>query len=712
MQKMYACWVEIHANRALIADPEAFRDAARRCREAGLTSMILGVKDTTGFVLYPSKLAHHYGEYDQTFTLDTDYVEQCFTILREEGLECYAAFDVFAEGSRLRPHPAMLGFQEGWACQVYGLDRNGLPKILPSTQCQELRTVCPVDDFGEIFVDPGNPEVRRYELDLIQEFAARYHPDGIVLDRVRYIGLASDFSPASRLGWERFSGETDARWPEDIYTISETPDGLKAVPGKHYGSFFCYRASILQGFIAEVAQLLKACSPQTEFCDYTGSWYPLYDQVGANWASPGYLPTEFPACDPEKLRKTAYGHIPDRLLSGFYYEDVWESSVEGRKPAYWYSVEGSWRIADKVTCGKEGLVGSLFLAQYQEHPERLTQAITLCMEKSGGCMLFDLSYILKYGWWKEIRLDLFAPLTEADLDSAAALCAQVFPSQYGMNAQKLQRCLFAAPDFSPECSFTLRNPRTGSLIGVAGVKVSQERELYPDTAWLSLLAVSHEAQGLGWGRLMLLHLDTLLRARGIRRVYAGQDMGCFFSGIPAPTPEKGRFFQHAGFTLNRDLHYDLEARVDRNPAMDAFDPTPFEKDFQLRPFRPEDASAFTQFVEDQFPGRWHMEVRQSLAEGKDPEQIVLLWNKAGTQVQGYCMLHFDPQGTSGLGPIGIASDIRGQHLGDYLLHGSLTQLRKLGAETVNIDWTILVKFYGQFGFTPKRTYLAAYQDIL
>lgn len=55
--------------------------------------------------------------------------------------------------------------------------------------------------------------------------------------------------------------------------------------------------------------------------------------------------------------------------------------------------------------------------------------------------------------------------------------------------------------------------------------------------------------------------------------------------------------------------------------------------------------------------------------------------------------------------------IRGHHVGDYILHQSLCQLRKLGVETVNIDWTILKAFYGQFDFYAARTYRAAYMEL-
>ena len=103
--------------------------------------------------------------------------------------------------------------------------------------------------------------------------------------------------------------------------------------------------------------------------------------------------------------------------------------------------------------------------------------------------------------------------------------------------------------------------------------------------------------------------------------------------------------------------------------------------------------------------------KEAIAEGKDPESIVILWNQDKTEIVGYCMLSVDDKGYGGLGPIGIAKKIRGKHVGDYILNQSLQQLRKIGAVRVNIDWTILKDFYGQFGFKAERLYLAAYKEF-
>ena len=113
MDQVYEVWIEIQANKKLILDSEKFREAMEKCKKAGMTGIILSVKDTSGFVLYKSSLADHYSEFDGKFAADIDYVAECFKIIRELGMKCYAAFDVFAEGNKKNRHPLKDSEKEG-----------------------------------------------------------------------------------------------------------------------------------------------------------------------------------------------------------------------------------------------------------------------------------------------------------------------------------------------------------------------------------------------------------------------------------------------------------------------------------------------------------------------------------------------------------------------------------------------------------------------
>lgn len=713
-KKEYECWIEITANKEYLLDVAKFRDAMEHCKKAGMTAMILSVKDTTGFVLYPSVFAPHYSEFDSDFEETVDYVERCFSVIRSCGMKCYAAFDVFAEGNKKQQHPKMKGLcKDGFECEVYGIDSVGNTIICKSTQAENLITVGSIDDFGEIFVNPGNMEVCDYECSLIREFAQKYHPDGIVLDRVRYVGLSTDFSEMSRKQWEAYSGITDEKWPEDIYRIEKCQDGWKEKPGRYFGEFVTYRMQVIHDFVKKISDMLHADFPSICFMDYTGSWYPLYYQVGANWADQQYEVQDFPWCNREKLMQTGYAQLVDVLLSGCYYEQL--SILEAReayKPADWYSVEGAGALAKRVTCQKEGLVDSLFLEQYHDQPQKISQAIQMCIQQSEGCMLFDLSYLISNNWWKYARMVYDTPLQEQHLNQMLNICCSVFPEWYHVTETKLKKNLLYDSQFDAKSSICLWDCSKDSLIGFAGVKISENQDLYPNTAWISIFAIAPEWQNLGFGTLMLQKVLQQLRSNGIKKVFLGQDFANFFSGIPDPDKKKMEFFERQGFCLNMDEHYDLEADIINNVSIDNFNTKPWETYLSTATYQGEEDQLLF-FLHEEFAGRWEYEAKAAINEHKNPEEIILLWNKDKTQVKGYCMLHAERDssgnltGYGGLGPIGISKKIRGHHVGDFLLHQSLCQLRKIGVKRVNIDWTILKEFYGQFDFVPVRTYRAA-----
>lgn len=397
----YFIWVEISANRKLILEKERFSSAMEQCKNCGIDSVILSVKDTSGFVLYSSDYAPHYSKFNEQFQ-EKDYLQQCLEIIHEKGMKIYAAFDVFAEGNKRKRSPYMKGLtEEGWMCEVYGLDQNDQPVVQLSSDENPIQTIGSIDDFGEIFVNPANDEVVNYELQLIEEVMNNYDIDGIVLDRVRYVGLSCDFSALTLNKWKQASGIDEEINLEDIYKLKKVDGKIEIEYGKYFSSFNTFRAQMICNFIQKVQAAVKNANKKIEFVDYTGSWYPLYHLVAANWASPEHLESSYPATDAQEYAQTAYIRHIDRMLSGFYYEDVEiQEAREHHMPEDWYSVEGSADIAYAVTKKEKPIVGSLFLHQYKDHPENIQRAIDMCFKKSDGCMLFDLCYLVHNDWWK------------------------------------------------------------------------------------------------------------------------------------------------------------------------------------------------------------------------------------------------------------------------------------------------------------------------
>ena len=307
-------------------------------------------------------------------------------------------------------------------------------------------------------------------------------------------------------------------------------------------------------------------------------------------------------------------------------------------------------------------------------------------------------------------------MSESDLEDMAELSEESFLPEYNVTKVNLAEKLLKDSDRFDNACLVLRNADTNKLIGFIGTKLSSNA-LYPDTAWISIIAVSKAERCKGYGKLLVTKAIEKLKKQGVKSVSIGQEFHNFFSGIPAPNEENLGFFTKLGFVINDGSHYDLEAFVTDNDKIDNFDVSPFTGEFEVKTYD-DDYDKLMAFLNKEFPGRWAYEADTAVNSHKEPSEIVLLWNKKEKKVIGFCILtsykdeYGKKTGYGGLGPIGIAEDVRGRQLGNFLLREALLQAAENGVNRVNIDWTILVKFYGQFGFEIMRTYRAAYKQLV
>lgn len=405
MVKDYYLWIEIQANKDRIIDVKYFENILNKCINSGIDSIILSVKDTSGFGIFNSNIVPHYSVFDEEFEKDKDYLDLYIKMAHDKNLKIFAAIDVFSEGNKDKKNILSKGFEKPrWQTYMYGIDNFGNVSIRPIIGVNGLKMFDSIDDFSDVFVNPVRDDVQQYEADIIKEVVENYDIDGIVLDRVRFIGLAADFSEYTKDKFEEFIGEKVNNWPKDIYKLRMDEHGKKHVLyGSLFGKWITFKAYIIKRFILKIRSIINNLNKKVEFIDYVGSWYPLYYQVGANWASEKYIPEDYPWVSKE-YSKTGYAEYVDKLMSGFYYPEVTiDEAIKNNRPAYWYCVEGSSVIAKKATMGVTPIIGSLFVKQYEDNPDQFNKAINMCFNKSQGCMIFDLCYIDDYNWWNLIK---------------------------------------------------------------------------------------------------------------------------------------------------------------------------------------------------------------------------------------------------------------------------------------------------------------------
>jgi len=252
-----------------------------------------------------------------------------------------------------------------------------------------------------IFVNPSNPDVRAYELSLIHEIVANYDVDGVVLDRMRYPNLYTDFSDVTRKEFESFIGREVNSWPEDVYERPLSP-GDDLVKGPLFKDWLKFRAQVIRDFMAQVRHEIKSIRYGVQLGVYVGSWYPMYFDVGVNWGSPSHCAADLDWW-PDGYEETGYADLADYICTGCYYTYPTRREALAKGEEEWKSVEAAAEESMNAIKDETYVYGSLYLRQYQGRPEKFIEAVRQCLSKTQGCMLFDLVYVRDYDWWSVLK---------------------------------------------------------------------------------------------------------------------------------------------------------------------------------------------------------------------------------------------------------------------------------------------------------------------
>jgi len=405
-------WIDGSANFGKLNTAEKVNKVLDKIADTGVTDIVVGVKLVSGEVLYTSKYAPQLFEWkgdrrDSTY----DYLGTIIPTAHQRGLRVYLNMNTFSEGWKGPDRGPIYSSHPEWQSLVY------TPKgLMPITESEK--------GFAA-FVNPIQPAARQYELNIIKELATKYPVEGIVLDRARYNGINSDFTDLSRKTFEKFIDAKVENWPEDIFTWQKNEDGeWETKPGKWYKQWLLWRVKVIYDFFKDARDAVKSVDSDKEFSTYVGAWYPLYYDVGVNWASKDYnVSAHYDWALPD-YQNYGYAELLDFLMVGCYFYEVNidelqpkpserererpEAGLEKEKKAYWYSVEGSAQISMEVTIGKIPVYGSLYVQQYKdkENPDQFVKAMKVVQKETDGIMVFDLVHLEDYHWWPEFKKGL------------------------------------------------------------------------------------------------------------------------------------------------------------------------------------------------------------------------------------------------------------------------------------------------------------------
>ena len=272
------------------------------------------------------------------------------------------------------------------------------------------------------------------------------------------MGLCSDFGPLTRQAVEQLAG-TAAGWPASVYRIQAG----KAEPGP---AFRCFPHQPGQGNpqVYGADAVLRASFPGRVLLDYTGSWYPLYDQVGANWASPRYLPQEYGLARPEQYQQAGYAPLVDNLLSGCYYPKSQSGRHRTNPPT-----GTAWRAPPVGPAGGHGRHAGDGRPLSGPVPRRACQHCTgssdvFCPDRPLHAVRSELSGRRMAGGDMHSGSTALQPLTGAELPALHALLQRALPQSYDLGRERLERAAFHDHAILQTATLCLKR-WDGSLLG-------------------------------------------------------------------------------------------------------------------------------------------------------------------------------------------------------------------------------------------------------
>lgn len=249
-----------------------------------------------------------------------------------------------------------------------------------------------------LIMNPANADVVMRNLEIVRELATNYAFDGLLYDdRLRYGGMNADFSPEFRRTFEQWLGRKVARWPEDVYTITYTPNFTRGLlPGPEYENWLIFRAKTMRDYVAAVRGTLKAIDPQRQFGIYAGSWYGEYASYGANYGADDldagfwYLSNAY--------AKTGFASLLDVLITGCYYRvpTIHEAMAVGAPIGP--TVEAAGYLSNRVASDQTWTYAGISLMDFRGNPRGLMNALQAAVGSTQGVMVFDLSHDIEPMW--------------------------------------------------------------------------------------------------------------------------------------------------------------------------------------------------------------------------------------------------------------------------------------------------------------------------
>ena len=402
-KKTAVMWIDGEANFKRFSNPDSIDYYLKKCRNLGFTDIVVDVRPITGEVFFKTDKAPMMKSWMGYERRDFDYLGRFIQTGHQLGLKVRASMNCFCAAHNTYEKGLLYSGHSDWASMVY--------------TPQGIVPIMKVKETYDGMVDPLNEDYRKHITGVLGDLIKLYPSlDGVVLDRVRYEGIGTDFSNHSRKLFEEFIGKKLKRFPEDIFSWQKGDDEKYHVQrGQWFNQWIYWRAKNIHDAMVELRQTVKDINSNVEFGTYTGAWYPSYYEVGVNFASNTYDPSnDYDWALPE-YKNTGYMELLDFYMAGNYYSDVtiaeynsnqhlvWNETDSEAQSGTWYCVEGSNKKLRNIF-GGHPFCGSVLVSQLFDEPEKLSREIEMNLRESDGVMIFDIVHLIMHPeLWKEVE---------------------------------------------------------------------------------------------------------------------------------------------------------------------------------------------------------------------------------------------------------------------------------------------------------------------
>lgn len=395
--KPVVLWIDAEANFYRLRSKSNIKGFLDKAQENGFNAFVVDVKPVQGDVLYNSsflpKCTYLAGN---QVDRDWDYLQFFLDEAHKRNMRVTVSTTIMTMG--LPQSQTGPGYQE-YPDSEYDInywDDKFCIEHLPEGLV-DIRESRAWDVFA--FLNPVLPEVHDYVMRMVTELVTNYDFDGYILDYCRYMNMNSDFSEASKKAFEEYAGVTCTDFPNDIYYYAEgVTDKTQYTPAKYYNQWVEWRASVIQGYVKDIRETIKAIKPEVDVEYWAAAWWPL-PHTGQNWTSYTYTNYSY-WWKSANYPSTGFAEYLDIFQLGAYYDTVGD-------------VTNAITRAKSITKGVCDVFGTISAASTLIDLEK---ACYTCLKNSDGLMVFELSHIINNQAWSKIKTGVKKAETELGIE--------------------------------------------------------------------------------------------------------------------------------------------------------------------------------------------------------------------------------------------------------------------------------------------------------